>query len=46
MDYKLTPEQIKAIEDKAAKCDRIELIPHKDGFRIAYIRRYKDIESK
>ena len=38
-EYKLTPEQIKAIEDRAKKYDRIELIPNKDGFKISYIRR-------
>ena len=38
-EYKLKPEQITAIEKAAKRADRIELIPHENGFRIAVIRR-------
>ena len=29
--YRLSPEQVKKIEEIADKCDRVELIPTKDG---------------
>lgn len=37
--HSLTPEQIKNICEKAKKCDRIELVPTKDGFMIFFITR-------
>lgn len=38
-EYKLTSEQVEAIEKAAKKSDRIELIPCKEGFRITAIQR-------
>jgi hypothetical protein len=40
-EYKLSPEQVQAIEKAAKKADRIELIPCEEGFKIAVIRREK-----
>lgn len=37
--HTLTPQQIKDICEKSTKCDRIELVPTKDGFKIFYITR-------
>ena len=44
-EYKLSPEQIKAIEKAAGKADRIELIPCKEGFKITAIQR-KEVKSE
>lgn len=38
-EYKLQPEQIKAIEKAIKKADRIEIVPCKDGLRITSIQR-------
>ena len=38
-EYKLTSEQIEAIEKAAKKADRIEIIPGKDGLKITAIQR-------
>ena len=38
-EYRLTPEQISAMERKAHKVDRYEVIPCKDGFKIVAIQR-------
>lgn len=43
MDCKLTPEQIKKIEEVINKGDRVEIIPVKDGVRIVQETR-KEIE--
>lgn len=44
-EYKLSPEQIKAIETAAVKADRIELVPCKEGFKITAIQR-KEVKSE
>lgn len=44
-EYKLSPEQVKAIEEAAGKADRIELIPCKEGFKITAIQR-KEVKSE
>ena len=38
-EYRLTPEQIAAMERKANKVDRFEVIPCKDGFKIIAVQR-------
>ena len=38
-EYKLTSEQIEAIEKAVKKADRIEIIPGKDGLKITAIQR-------
>lgn len=35
----LTAKQIRTIEEKWGKCDRIELVPTEKGFKIFYIKR-------
>ena len=45
-EYKLSPEQVTAIEKAACQADRIELLPCKDGgFKITTIQR-KELKSK
>ena len=44
-EYKLSPEQIKAIETAAVKADRIELVPCKEGLKITAIQR-EEVKSK
>lgn len=38
-EYILQPEQIKAMERKAHKVDRFEVIPCKGGFKIIAVQR-------
>ena len=39
-EYKLSPEQVKSIEQAAPQADRIELLPCKEGgFKITAIQR-------
>ena len=38
-EYRLTPEQISAMERKANKVDRYEVIPCKGGFKIIAVQR-------
>lgn len=38
-EYRFTPEQIAAMERKANKVDRYEVIPSKDGFKIIAVQR-------
>lgn len=38
-EYKLTPEQVKAIELVVNKGDRVEIIPVRDGLKIMKVRR-------
>ena len=40
-EYKLTEEQIKAIEEVVSKGDRAEVVPVKDGLLILRTRREK-----
>lgn len=41
-EYKLTQQQIEAIEKAAVKADRIELIPCKEGgFKVTSVQREK-----
>lgn len=43
--YRLSPEQVEKIKIAAEKCDRIELVPTKEGqFKIAVINR-KNLEK-
>lgn len=44
-EYKFTAEQVKAMENKAAKVDRFEVIPCKEGFKIIAIQR-KELKSE
>lgn len=44
-EYKLTPEQVQAMEQKAHKVDRFEVIPSKDGFKIIAIQR-KELKTE
>lgn len=38
-EYKLTPEQVNAIESVVNKGDRVEIIPVRDGLKIMKVRR-------
>lgn len=38
-DYKLKPEQIKAIEAAVAKEQRVEIVPGRDGARVFFVKR-------
>lgn len=38
-DYKLTPEQISAIESVVNRGDRVEIVPVKEGFKILKVQR-------
>lgn len=44
-EYKFTAEQVKAMESKAAKVDRFEVIPCKEGFKIVAIQR-KELKTE
>lgn len=44
-EYKFTVEQVKAMEEKASKVDRFEVIPSKDGFKIVAIQR-KELKTE
>lgn len=45
--YKLTVEQIQAIEQTLNKGDRVEIIPVKDGAKILHINRKEiTVDSK
>lgn len=38
-EYKLTPEQIRAIEATVSRGDRVEVVPVKDGLKILRTKR-------
>lgn len=38
-EYKFTPDQVAAMEAKAPKVDRFEVIPCKEGFKIIAVQR-------
>jgi len=38
-EYKLTPEQIRAIEAVLRKGDRVEVVPAKDGVKLLKVQR-------
>lgn len=38
-EYKLTPDQVEAIERVVNKGDRVEIIPVRDGLKIMKVRR-------
>ncbi len=38
-EYKLTPEQIRAIEATVSRGDRVEIVPVKDGLKILRTKR-------
>ena len=44
-EYRFTAEQIAAMERKADKVDRYEVIPCKDGFKIVAVQR-KELKSE
>ena len=45
-EYKFNPEQVKAMEQKAHKVDRFEVIPSKNGeFKIIAIQR-KELKTE
>ena len=44
-EYRFTAEQIAAMERKAGKVDRYEVIPCKDGFKIVAVQR-RELKSE
>ena len=45
-DYKLKPEQIRAIETAIAKEQRVEIVPSRDGARLFFVKRIELSDSK